>query len=107
VKLLTPEDLAEMLRVSRATVSRMCAAGSLPCVVLRAGKRKRIVRFREADIEQFITRCVKAGAGRPRGRRKRDENGYGVATKNVGDVQLFECAGESAAGRQPSRLVPA
>ncbi len=47
-RLLTPEDVAEMLGVSRRTVTRMAAAGELPAV--RIGSQW---RFREQSITDW------------------------------------------------------
>lgn len=53
--LLTPEQTAAKLGVSRKTVDRHWASWGLPRVVLSA----RAVRFRERDIDNFIeTRTI-------------------------------------------------
>lgn len=48
-RLLTPEDVAEMLGVSRRTVTRMAAAGELPAV--RIGSQW---RFREQTVRAWV-----------------------------------------------------
>jgi excisionase family DNA binding protein len=48
-QLLTVKEVAERLRVSRMTISRWIKDGSLRSVRVGHG-----VRFRPADVEQFI-----------------------------------------------------
>ena len=52
--LLTPEQVAESLAVSRSTILRMIADGSLPAICLRRGKRKAVYRIREEQLERWI-----------------------------------------------------
>jgi len=52
--LLTPKDLAVSLKLSLATISRMSANGQLPAILVSAGKRKRVYRFDEAEIETWL-----------------------------------------------------
>lgn len=54
MKLLTPENVAESLAVSRSTVMRMISDGSLPAVCLRRGKRKAVYRVREEILERWV-----------------------------------------------------
>lgn len=54
MKLLMPENVAEALAVSRSTVLRMVADGSLPAVCLRRGKRKAVYRIREEVLERWV-----------------------------------------------------
>ena len=54
VRLLTTADLGKQLQLSKRTISRMLSAGELPPPV-RIG---RLVRWREADIAQFIERLI-------------------------------------------------
>ena len=49
LKLLTIEEVAEILRVHRATISRLLAAGALPRI--EVGSRRLV---READLRTFI-----------------------------------------------------
>lgn len=51
--LLTVRDVAERMRVSVRTVWRWTASGELPAPV-RAGRRGRVVRWKTADIAQFV-----------------------------------------------------
>ncbi|GAB7024749.1 helix-turn-helix domain-containing protein [Salidesulfovibrio brasiliensis] len=57
IKLLTIQETAEILRVHRATVSRMISAGELPFVEIRSRK---LVRLQ--DLHGFIDNHIaKAG----------------------------------------------
>lgn len=47
--LLRPEEVAEILRLSRRTVIRMARDGEIPCI--RIG---RLVRFERADVERWL-----------------------------------------------------
>lgn len=49
LNLLTIQETADLLRVHRATVSRMLAAGELPCVLVRSRKLIRL-----SDVRRFI-----------------------------------------------------
>lgn len=53
IKLLTVKETADVLRVHRATVSRMLEAGELPCVLVRSRK---LIRF--SDLRRFIDRQI-------------------------------------------------
>ena len=61
MRLLTPEIVAESLAVSRSTVLRMIADGSLPAVCLRKGKRKGVYRIREEQLERWVTARERKG----------------------------------------------
>lgn len=67
MKLLTPETVAESLSISRSTVLRMIADGSLPAVCLRRGKRKGVYRVREEILERWIVSREREGAKTQRG----------------------------------------
>jgi excisionase family DNA binding protein len=54
MKLLTPEIVAEQLSVSRSTVLRLIQDGSLPAVILKAAKRKKIYRVRPEALEKWV-----------------------------------------------------
>jgi hypothetical protein len=54
VNILTIKQTAEKLNISDVTVIRLFDAGILDGFVVHAGKRKRLIRFREASIERFI-----------------------------------------------------
>ena len=51
--LFTASEIADKLKVKSVTVLRLFDAGALSGVVLRKGIRKRIIRFREEDVERF------------------------------------------------------
>jgi excisionase family DNA binding protein len=54
VKLLTPEQVAEVLEVSRSTARRLLVEGVIPCVSIRSGKRKSVLRVREEILERWV-----------------------------------------------------
>lgn len=54
MKLLSIEAAAEVLAVSRATVTRMIVEGQLPAVCLRAGRRKKLWRIRHEQLDKWI-----------------------------------------------------
>lgn len=56
-ELLTPGQVAEILCVSRASVSRLAKDGLLPCVRITT----RIVRFRRDDIDRLLVSGVPTG----------------------------------------------
>jgi excisionase family DNA binding protein len=63
--LFTPSEAASRLKLKPVTVIRMFDSGELPGVVLRQGRRQRILRFREETLETFI-----ADKEQRRGQRK-------------------------------------
>lgn len=69
--LLTCKDVCKWLAVSNATLCRMVRSKSIPHIVVRAGKRKLIVRFREKALEEWARRRSRgAWASGDRSRRK-------------------------------------
>ncbi len=52
--LLTAQQVAEILAVKPSTVYDAVYRGVLPVVRLWEGRRRALVRFRRADIEEFI-----------------------------------------------------
>jgi excisionase family DNA binding protein len=54
VKLLSVEQIAETLGVSRQTVMRLICEGSLPAVCLRSGRRKKVWRVRPEALERWL-----------------------------------------------------
>lgn len=50
--LLTTQDVADYLQVSRWSVARLVRIGELRCITI--GKRKR--RFRQSDVEKYINK---------------------------------------------------
>jgi excisionase family DNA binding protein len=54
MKLLNIEEVAEDLGVSRQTVARMIAEGSLPAICLRSGRKKKVWRIRPEALERWL-----------------------------------------------------
>jgi excisionase family DNA binding protein len=54
LNLLKPETAADVLAVSRSTVLRMIADGSLPAICLRAGRKKKVWRIRQEHLEKWV-----------------------------------------------------
>ena len=52
--LLTPEEVAGKLGISRSSVCRLIMERQLPAICLRSGKRKRIFRIRKNALEDWI-----------------------------------------------------
>lgn len=50
--LLTTQDVADYMQVSRWSVARLVRIGELRCITI--GKRKR--RFRQSDVEKYINK---------------------------------------------------
>ena len=61
MKLLTPEEVAEGLSVSRSTVLRMIADNSLPAICLRSGPRKKVWRIRQEQLDRWIVAKERQG----------------------------------------------
>lgn len=59
-KLLTTQDVADLLQLSRWSVARLVRIGELRCVTL--GKRKR--RFRPADVEKYVNKQARKSHGK-------------------------------------------
>jgi excisionase family DNA binding protein len=55
VKLLTPKQVAEMFQLSLATLSRMAGAGQIPHIILKTGRRKKVIRFRTEEVERWLS----------------------------------------------------
>ena len=53
-RLQTPREVGEMLRVSESTVLRMAYTGDLPFILLRSGKRKKIIRFDPVKVQMWL-----------------------------------------------------
>ena len=88
-------QVAEQLAVSAATVMRMCSSGDLPHIVLRAGRRKRVVRFRQEDVERWLVSRSRAGQGSGRSKRKSPINGDAMATRDERSTQASEIQTEN------------
>jgi excisionase family DNA binding protein len=77
MKLLTPEAVAEILAISRSTVLRMIADGSLPAVCWRAGRKKKVWRIRQEHLEKWVSNKEKETA------RKRAQASTPTAPENA------------------------
>ena len=53
-RLLTADDVADILRVGRSTVYEWARRGDLPCVVLHRGRGRNVRRWEPAALEAFI-----------------------------------------------------
>ncbi len=106
MKLLTPEELAQALTVSRATVFRMCSNGDLPHVIIRAGRRKKVIRFRAEEIEGWLCSRTCGGTAGPRLKRKSGRIGNGVATEKKSKLQACETKRENERRHGTDSLVP-
>ncbi|MBW1678233.1 MAG: helix-turn-helix domain-containing protein [Deltaproteobacteria bacterium] len=54
VRLLTVQDVAEILQVSQSCIYAWVADGFLPSVVMNRRGKKALIRFRPEAIEEFI-----------------------------------------------------
>jgi excisionase family DNA binding protein len=54
MRLLTPEQVAEQLAVSRSTVLRMITDKVIPVVCLRRGKHKAVYHRRQEVLEKWV-----------------------------------------------------
>jgi excisionase family DNA binding protein len=54
VKLLTINQAAEVLILSRWTVSEMIENGSLPAIIVKKGRRKTIWRISEQALQKWL-----------------------------------------------------
>jgi predicted DNA-binding transcriptional regulator AlpA len=54
IELLEARIVARMLSLRVSTVYAAAKAGRLPHVVLWAGRKRPLIRFRRADIEAFV-----------------------------------------------------
>lgn len=54
--LLTAREVASLLRIRPSTVYQAVAERRLPAIELWRGRRKPLLRFRRADIEELIRR---------------------------------------------------
>ena len=98
MKLLRQREIAEMLDVSQATISRMASAGDIPHIILRTGRRKKVVRFRFEDIERWIQSRAHGGPEGQRPKRKAGRIGNGLATEKPGSMQRLEPQRENEQG---------
>lgn len=74
MKLLTPKEVSQMFQLSLSTVSRMASAGQIPHIVLKAGRRKKVIRFKSEQVERWLAErtlgSVRETSGEPKGSRK-------------------------------------
>jgi len=54
MRLIDIQSTADFFGVSRATISRMIEAGTLPAVKIRAGRRKAIFRIPDHAVRKFL-----------------------------------------------------
>ena len=107
MKLLTPKNVADMLQVSQATISRMCTkTGGLPHIVLRKGRRKKVIRFRQDEVERWLRSRTLSAAGRAAQIPEHAEFGDTAATENADSAQGCETESESRKPHPLKRLVP-
>ncbi len=52
--LLTVSEVASLCKLKPASIYSAVTRNLIPAVVLWKGKRRRVVRFRQSDLEQFI-----------------------------------------------------
>ncbi len=100
VKLLTPKQVAAMFQLSLATLSRMAGAGQIPYIVLRTGRRKKVIRFRTEEIEAWLRTHTHGGAADQGAKRTRGRKGNTVATQKVASLQVPEPQGENGEGHR-------
>lgn len=56
-RLLTTQEVADLLRVSRHTVTRWIRSGRLRAIAITVGKQP-VYRIRESDFRTFLRRYV-------------------------------------------------
>ena len=54
IELLTPHEVATILRVKLSTIYAAATSGRLPSVRVWRGRRKSLLRFRRGDIDALI-----------------------------------------------------
>ena len=52
--LLTPEEAAKFLSMSRSSVLRLISDGNLPAVCLKSGRRKKTLRVRPEQLQRWL-----------------------------------------------------
>lgn len=98
MNLLTQKQLGDLLQLSQATISRMCASGDIPHIVLRSGRRKRVIRFRAEDVEKWLQSRTHGGSGAHRPKRNRGRFGNGLAIEKTMMLQVHEAETENREG---------
>jgi excisionase family DNA binding protein len=102
---MTPKQIAVILQLSLATVSRMTASGLLPAILVSVGRRKKIYRYDEDEIQRWLAERSRGAAGRRATPRIDVRNGDMMATKKTIFAQAVEVQSEKSNGHQPERLV--
>ena len=74
MKLLSVEQTAGLLQVSRQTIDRMISEGVLPAILLRSGRRKKVWRIREEVLERWLLQHEKQTTKAHGGRNGKVEN---------------------------------
>jgi excisionase family DNA binding protein len=62
--LLNSTTVCQVLGISPATLSRMVRANRIPFVLIGTGKKKINVRFREEELEAWLTRRSRGAVAR-------------------------------------------
>jgi predicted DNA-binding transcriptional regulator AlpA len=62
MQLLTLEQVADMLQVSKDWVRDHCTRRNPRLPVIRLGGRRALLRFRQEDVEKFIVRHFEQGS---------------------------------------------
>jgi len=96
--LLKSKAVCEFLDLSLATLSRLCSSGDIPHIILRRGRRKRIIRFRLEELERWL--CSRSRGEPGRSIRKGRRNGDEMATQNSAISELSENKGENGEGHR-------
>ena len=102
---LTPKQIAVILQLSAATVSRLTASGQLPAILVSVGRRKKIFRYDEDAIEKWLAERSRGGMARKATPRNEARNGDAVATQKSVFAQGVEMQNEKTNGHKPCRLV--
>ena len=64
MRLLPVEEVAKALDVSRQTVMRMIQEKQLPAICIRSGRRKKVWRIREEQLERWVSAKEKESTAR-------------------------------------------
>ena len=91
---LTPKQIAAILQISLATVSRMTASGLLPAILISVGRRKKIYRYDEDEIQVWIAERSRGGTVRKVTLRTAVRNGHMIATEKIIFAQGIETQSE-------------
>jgi hypothetical protein len=54
MKLFDVQSAAEILGISRQSVNRLIADGALHAVIIRAGRRKKVIRIPDTSLRKFL-----------------------------------------------------